>query len=307
MLAHLVLPAAALQAVFPSEPLVEMEDHRGTLPQGDPCACLNYQGVYQYKLANCGEGNELYFDTGNMGGAESSVNERMAFSKAISAWGHEVCMRFYRQLNTTACTNIANTYLEDSWDNAQWCYVPHRCNDLNGGLELNEHEGQDTHLSWKICRAGEDELMSSYTVDQLKQISKILDVEATVLARAAYFTWDDNPWEDVRAFFYPEEEDKDFPLDEEVRERLGKALGANKQLIFYQADQKYATPFYIGTADRVYRVQDGRNKMDIHRYTWYNLKCIKGPPGSGCTEDCTDDCTENEKQGFEIQAIEPEW
>jgi len=158
------------------------------------CGCLNWASVYYQYKAFCGRGNELYFFT------KHGFPGAYAATEPITGVLHKVCYDFFMNLNKGVCVNYdLYPFPAKEKSNAQWCYVPNDCNDLNGGAFATNGQGfaqsswhnlqSDTFQAWKFCNAEDPtdtEAIRLKPVSEVVTIGEDNDVPLSRMLRAAY-------------------------------------------------------------------------------------------------------------------------
>jgi len=87
-----------------------------------------------------------------------------------------LCREFYEKLDTNRCVsrNMGR-------DEGTWCYVDPACRMLNNGGRV-----PGSQVSWKVCRAGQDDQLRDLSPEDLFQLSKEQDLWFAVLHKMSY-------------------------------------------------------------------------------------------------------------------------
>mmetsp|Transcript_77255 Transcript_77255/g.218671 ORF Transcript_77255/g.218671 Transcript_77255/m.218671 type:complete len:292 (-) Transcript_77255:77-952(-) len=226
----------------------------------ETCQCLSWREAFRHGGVTCG---------GTKGPNEGTPDENKEAAEATKAF----CTHFYEKATFSSCTNIK--YSRD--DKAQWCYVSSGCTELNGGREVHGSE-----LSWKVCRKGEDDLLSSKSVEELFNVSRDSDLDFGLLAKMAYPVNTGMKWADVKGMLL-----HGVPTGHKgTNVRLQSAVDAKRPLIFDSPDEDPKhSPFYILQGARIFAVaasdwlvNSAARGLDpyAHPNRIHDYKCIKG-------------------------------
>jgi len=196
-----------------SEGVSQLADVTGTAGS-DSCACLNWAELYYYQKAKCGHGLELYFLSKN------GFNPAYAATEPITGLPHKVCYDFFKNFLYDSCLNVdLLPFPADHNTGKQWCYVSNMCGSLNGGQAGTNRMGHQqvgwnnlkavSTRSWKYCTPGQDSMLNSWTVQQVLDLGKALDISLSRLLRLSFpaveITWA------KASFFYEQLQDAYLP------------------------------------------------------------------------------------------------
>lgn len=161
------------------QPVSELTDDE------EACTCLNWKDVYAKADADCGDAFEFtsytqvkYREKSPSGtlvcsnestdvnhGWPSTAQEYMHSKLKRTAWyslNTEFCDLFFLKIKDNACVKVAPSSSDSEWFGKSWCYVSSQCQNLNGGVQI-----EDKAVSAKMCTEGEDELLSDKSTMEL--------------------------------------------------------------------------------------------------------------------------------------------
>jgi len=196
-LASLTIGTHGLQAMFPSAV--------------DSCSCLNFKTTYAERGIKPGMGAEYGppADKQNLLTCNFEKNickekpwQIVKPKKPMSAFYAACLQQFkvianggYSSQNHNMCMNIDRGNPRDT---RMWCYVDSSCSQLNGGMKVSNT------TSWKVCKAGQDSMLSDETPAQLRSLVVKNGMDMQFTATSAY------PWHGPEGFEHGEYKDNTY-------------------------------------------------------------------------------------------------
>lgn len=219
-------------------------------PEGDPCTCLRWEGVYRDLGVRCGS----VFEGG----------------------GVEMCTTFFEAIPSNFCFNV-----QQGPDHGQWCYVRAACERLGGGGVLGSAPG----VSWKMCDAGHDDMSREMTVEFLLGWAAQNDIMPALLMKEAYPTWEGRSWEQVRGYFAAGDNHTidlaAFP--EDLRGEVSSAMINGTPAVFDSED--HHPPFGILEGAKIFEVitdeeyvRSAGSDVWTHPYRLNSVELMNGGP-----------------------------
>lgn len=223
------------------------------------CSCLNWKKAYESNKVTCGDGLETFTYSRTVGKRMQTFH----FCEGASA---------YNKQDDFYCTKVAQGSLlpekPQNWTDGAWCYVSSKCQELNGGAQVN------AEVSWKACSRGKDPFLADLEPKQLIELAERNGQDIGLLVQMAYPVFRDLTWGEAREVWAKSSapakltEDQTYALSHDV-------MGKTQPMIFCTSPPPAGNPDACGPGE--VWVAHGREvwRMDT-------MQCSTGH--KGCTE-----------------------
>lgn len=149
----------------------------GTSELAESCTCLSWRKTFNKGKASCGDAFEFptisqwnHAENGHLTDVNanfpSTAEEWMTSSDKKAGWEplhSEYCDSFFLKMPGNTCVKVASDNDDTQWYGKSWCYVSSECQNLNGGVKVNNV------VSAKFCTEDEDEVLSEKSPKELME------------------------------------------------------------------------------------------------------------------------------------------